>query len=171
MPTSIPAPAAPPTATATAAFNGTPAVAVAAKSTTSDGWLVVTLRANGDPESDSVATMQVSAATTAADVQAWVAAEKTRVANHYTAFWNAHAALATAAVVAKRSASNGAITVTLQPTARAAGVPASTSEATMYVTEATTAADVAAWLTTAQAAVDARHTALQSAAAVLDSIS
>ena len=51
--------------------------------------VVIHLRPNGDPTGDSKATYYVTAATTAADIQAWVAQEKARVLAEYLAAHNA----------------------------------------------------------------------------------
>ena len=69
-------------------------VAIINKQSLSDGSIAVTFRANGDPVSDSTSTLYVTAATTATDVQAWIAAEQARVAAQYDAMQAVHSALA-----------------------------------------------------------------------------
>lgn len=80
-------------------------VAVVSKEQLSNGLIRIRLRANGDPTSDSHATFYVQSgahldasgklipATTAADVQAWVTAEKNRVGAEYAAMQLAHSTL------------------------------------------------------------------------------
>lgn len=69
-------------------------VAVLSKSTLSDGAIAVTFRPNSDATGDSVSTLYVTATTAQADIDAWVAAEKQRVADQYNAMQAAHSALA-----------------------------------------------------------------------------
>ena len=51
--------------------------------------VVIHLRPNGDPAGDSKSTFYVTAQTTPADIQAWVAQEKIRVLAEYLAAHNA----------------------------------------------------------------------------------
>lgn len=82
------------------------AVAVIAKEQPANGIICIHLRANNDPTSDSRATFHVQdgsqidpttkqtiPATTAADIQAWVAQEKARVAREYAAMTMTHTTL------------------------------------------------------------------------------
>lgn len=77
-------------AVAPLAPGATPAVAVLSKDQPANGIIRIILRANDDPASDSHATFYVQHATTAADIQAWVAQEKARVASEYAAMSLAH---------------------------------------------------------------------------------
>lgn len=73
---------------------GTPVAAVVDKRWVSNQAIAITLRPNGDPRSDSVATFTVDPAkTTAADIAAWVAQEKARVETEYAAMQAAHTSL------------------------------------------------------------------------------
>lgn len=74
-------------------LTGTPVVVVQSKRILSDGALAVTLRPNNDPLGDSVHTIYVTAAQTAADIQTWVDARKSDTAAQYAALHAAHAAL------------------------------------------------------------------------------
>jgi len=72
----------------------TSAVAIVNKQTLANGAIAVTLRTNADATSDFVATIYVTATTTAADVQAWVEAQKVAAAAQYDAMQAAHSTLA-----------------------------------------------------------------------------
>lgn len=68
--------------------------AVVSKSTPTNGHIAVTLRVNNDSMSDYSATLSVTAATTPADVQSWLATEKQKAIDLYTAMQAAQNALA-----------------------------------------------------------------------------
>lgn len=98
-----PTPSAAPVSTVVPLAPGaTPAVVVISKDQPANGIIRIVLRANDDPASDSHATFYVQnglhldsagktiPATTAADIQAWVAQEKARVASEYAAMSLAH---------------------------------------------------------------------------------
>lgn len=81
-------------------------VVVLSKDQPANGIIRIKLRANSDPASDSHATFHVQdgtqidpttkaviPATTTADIQAWVAQEKARVAREYSAMTLAHSTL------------------------------------------------------------------------------
>lgn len=69
--------------------TGNPPVHIHAVEMPSNMAVVVHLRPNGDPLGDSKATYYVTATTTQADIQAWVAQEKQRVLDEYLAAHNA----------------------------------------------------------------------------------
>lgn len=69
-------------------------VAVLSKTTLSDGAIAVTFRPNNDATGDSASTLYVTSSTVQADIDAWVTAEKQRVADQYNAMQAAHSALA-----------------------------------------------------------------------------
>jgi hypothetical protein len=70
------------------------AVAVVSKTTLANGVIAVVLRTNDDPASDYSATIYVSAETTPADIQSWLAEEKTKAAALYDSMQAAHSTLA-----------------------------------------------------------------------------
>jgi hypothetical protein len=70
-----------------------PTVAVISKVVLSSGAINVTLRANDDPASDSVATFYVTPVTASADIDSWLVAQKQRVSDRYAAVQAAQSAL------------------------------------------------------------------------------
>lgn len=74
-------------------LTGTPTVAVVNKVILSNGAIAVTLRPNNDPLGDSVHTFYATPTTVASDVQTWLTARQTEVANQYAALHVAHTTL------------------------------------------------------------------------------
>jgi hypothetical protein len=68
---------------------------VQSKQLLSNGAIAVTLRPNADPLGDSVHTLYVTPALTAADIAAWLTARQADVAAQYAALHAAHAAIVT----------------------------------------------------------------------------
>lgn len=81
------------TAAAIAAGTAPPSVAVVAKDQPANMIVRIRLRPNNDEKHDQYATYYIQATTTAADISAWVAQEKTRVAAEYQAAQLASATL------------------------------------------------------------------------------